>query len=157
MTANPDDMDQIHATIGDALRLVRKQLRLTQEDVAERLEISVEFYARLERGNSGPSLRTLVKMADFFDISADELLGRGSERESGYVPAVFRAPRDSPAARRLIRRFRKTSPAIQRVITEMLNTIERFEPRGDEDPGEDSSKDGQEGEDVLTICPDDMK
>lgn len=55
---------------------LRKQLGLTQKQVAEKLGITQPSYIRYEIGNSEPTLENLVKLADIFEVSVDYLLGR---------------------------------------------------------------------------------
>lgn len=54
----------------------RKANKLTQRAVAEKLGISQPSYIRYENGQSEPTLKNLVKLADLFDVSVDFLLGR---------------------------------------------------------------------------------
>lgn len=54
----------------------RKLNKITQRQLAEYLQIAQPSYIRYENGSSEPSLETLVKIADFFDVSVDYLLGR---------------------------------------------------------------------------------
>ena len=54
----------------------RKLNNLTQRQVADYLAIAQPSYIRYENGTSQPSLETLVKLADYFDVSVDYLLGR---------------------------------------------------------------------------------
>ncbi len=50
--------------------------KLTQKEVAERLGISQPSYIRYENGSAEPTLENLIKLADLFDVSLDDLLGR---------------------------------------------------------------------------------
>ena len=54
----------------------RKRLGLTQEELAEKLDVSAAAISKWERGVSTPELSMVCKMADCFGISVDELLGR---------------------------------------------------------------------------------
>lgn len=54
----------------------RKLNGLTQRQVAEHLQVAQPSYIRYENGTSEPTLENLVKLADFFDVSVDYLLGR---------------------------------------------------------------------------------
>lgn len=58
------------------LRELRKGKNLTQNDMAKLLNITVQAYGAYERGRSQPDFDTLVKIADFFNVSIDYLLGR---------------------------------------------------------------------------------
>ena len=114
--------------IGNAARAARRALRLTQEDAAERIGVSVEFYARIERGNSLPSILTFARIAAVLGISADLLLGRqpvvghAAARSPDWSPGP---PDDSPELRRLTRRLRTSGPGVVRVVTLLVKELER--------------------------------
>lgn len=54
----------------------RKLNKLTQRQLANILNISQPSYIRYENGTAEPNLTNLVKLADYFDVSVDYLLGR---------------------------------------------------------------------------------
>ncbi len=54
----------------------RKLNNLTQCQVAKHLNITQPSYIRYENGSSEPTIDTLIKLADLFDISIDYLVGR---------------------------------------------------------------------------------
>lgn len=58
------------------LREVRMENGLTQQSMADKLEISLNAYQKYEQAERSPSLDCLVKIADIFDISLDYLLCR---------------------------------------------------------------------------------
>ena len=64
------------STIGKNLRATRSRMGLTQEQTAERVGITIEFYGRMERGQALPSLKTLVRMADIMKTTPNGLLKR---------------------------------------------------------------------------------
>lgn len=57
------------------MRAARKTLGLTQAQVADKVKVSAEFYARIERGNALPSVETLASLVTALGVSADRLLG----------------------------------------------------------------------------------
>ncbi len=61
---------------GRRLRLLRELRRLTQEELSERLGVERTRYNKWENGVSEPSLMMLCKIADYFHVSTDYLLGR---------------------------------------------------------------------------------
>ena len=65
-------MDKL--AMGDRIKEARKNQRLTQEQLAERLEISVEFVGQIERGLKLPSMSVFLKMIETLNVSADYLL-----------------------------------------------------------------------------------
>lgn len=55
---------------------LRKSEHLTQKEMANKLGITQPSYIRYENGTSEPTLETLARIADIFDVSVDYLLGR---------------------------------------------------------------------------------
>ncbi len=62
--------------IGGKLKELRKQGGLTQEELSLKLGISRVNYTRYEIGQVRPDYETLVKIADFYDVSLDEIFDR---------------------------------------------------------------------------------
>ncbi len=62
------------------LILLRKARELSQEAVAKAIHIRVRTYQNYEYGDRLPPLPTLIALADFYDLSLDELVCR--ERHS---------------------------------------------------------------------------
>ena len=60
------------------LRETRMQCGLTQQNMADKLEISLNAYQKYEQAERSPSLDCLVSIADIFDVSLDYLLCRDS-------------------------------------------------------------------------------
>lgn len=58
------------------LKTCRKQHNTTQKEVAEYLGISERAYQHYELGTREPSFATAIKIADYFDVTLDYLLGR---------------------------------------------------------------------------------
>lgn len=57
------------------LRYLREEHGIKQEDMAKKLNISTSAYGYYEQGRNEPSLDSIKKMADIFDVSVDYLLG----------------------------------------------------------------------------------
>jgi len=62
-------------TLGANIRKARTRLGITQEQMAEMLEMSTEVYGRMERGLIFPSVKRLVDICGKLGESADKLLG----------------------------------------------------------------------------------
>lgn len=58
------------------LKALRKQVNLTQPELAEKLKIHFRTVQNYEMGTREPNLDMLVEIADFFDVSLDVLIGR---------------------------------------------------------------------------------
>lgn len=61
-------------SVQEKIRLVREAKGWTQEDVAEKLKMSVNGYGDIERGDSDIKLSKLQKIADLFSIKLSELI-----------------------------------------------------------------------------------
>jgi len=61
---------------GTRLTTLRKQKKLLQADVASKIGIARATYGAYEQGTRQPDFETLEKIADFFEVSVDYLLGR---------------------------------------------------------------------------------
>ena len=61
-------------TIGKRIKAAREQRKLTQEQLAESVELSPMHVSVIERGVKLPKLETLINIANVLDVSADFLL-----------------------------------------------------------------------------------
>ncbi|EJP85995.1 helix-turn-helix transcriptional regulator [Bacillus thuringiensis] len=66
---------------GTRLHTLRKERKLRQEDMANQLGIARTTYAMYEQGNREPDYNTLIKLATFFEVSIDYLLGTTEMRQ----------------------------------------------------------------------------
>ncbi|MCG8416962.1 MAG: helix-turn-helix domain-containing protein [Proteobacteria bacterium] len=120
---------ELSESIGTAARAARKALKLTQEDAAERIGVSAEFYARIERGHALPSVPTLARICSALGVSADVLIGRvdlGPPRDTSHRWALA-PPTDKPEVRRLVRRLRKATPATLRLVNLLVKELEKHD------------------------------
>lgn len=58
------------------IKIYRRALGLTQEELANKLYGKKSLISNYENGYSTPDIETLIKLADIFEISLDELVGR---------------------------------------------------------------------------------
>lgn len=66
--------------IGLFLKELRKERKLTQEQLAEQFNVSNRTVSRWENGNNMPDLSILVELADFFNVDIREIID--GERKS---------------------------------------------------------------------------
>ena len=76
-------------SFGARLAELRRQHNLTQNDIADRLNISAQAVSNWENDLTSPDIDTLLKLADIFNISTDELLGK-NKIEPVYLPTEQR-------------------------------------------------------------------
>ena len=58
------------------LKELRKEKKLTQTELASKLDISQKSYSNWESGKAEPTLDNIIKLANILDTTTDELLGR---------------------------------------------------------------------------------
>ena len=63
-------------TLGNKIQEIRKSKKITQEELAEKLGVTPQAVSKWETDNSYPDIDLLVEIADLFDYTVDELLGR---------------------------------------------------------------------------------
>jgi len=69
------------------LSRIRRQQGLTQQDLAEQLNLTFQAISKWETGQSLPDLEQLARLADLFSVSTDTLLGHTPHIPSGqYEP-----------------------------------------------------------------------
>ena len=65
---------QINIEIGERIKNAREQRKITQEKLAERVEVSPQYISDLERGVVGVSVSTLKNICLALDVTSDSLL-----------------------------------------------------------------------------------
>ena len=73
---NNDKQKRKIMEIGKKLRELREGESLTQQKLAEALQIPRVNYTRYETNVARPDYETLIKIADFYDVSLDEIFER---------------------------------------------------------------------------------
>lgn len=79
------------ATFGERIKELRKQRGLTQKQMAAEFNVTERNYQRYEATDS-PSNETLLKLAKFFEVSTDDLVGNNAPQK-----IVFKEPLESYA------------------------------------------------------------
>ena len=60
--------------IGKTVKKYRKSMKISQEELAERIDMSVAYISHIETGRKRVSLETLVKIANILGTTVDQLL-----------------------------------------------------------------------------------
>jgi transcriptional regulator with XRE-family HTH domain len=72
----PDRASKLQKTFGEAVRSERLARKLTQEKLAEKADLSLNFIGIVERGEQMASLDSIVRLAEALKMSGGELLSR---------------------------------------------------------------------------------
>ncbi|ACY19070.1 helix-turn-helix transcriptional regulator [Haliangium ochraceum] len=118
MAHDPDEA--LRRSFARNVRKARVRRQLTQEDVAEALDVSPTVYRRYERAQIWPVLERFTRLCEVLSCSADELFGF-RELDTRRRPRA--RDDDSPALRRLNRQLRTASPAACRLACEVLDLL----------------------------------
>ncbi|MFS9186607.1 helix-turn-helix domain-containing protein [Streptococcus infantis] len=76
----------------ERLKTLRKQVKLTQAQIAEKLDISQQAYASWERGVKKPTQENLIKIVQILNVSVDYLVGNSdnTDDELDNIELLFR-------------------------------------------------------------------
>jgi transcriptional regulator with XRE-family HTH domain len=74
-------MNVINMTIGDKIKLLRKEKGWSQDELSEKIGIDGRQISRYENGKFFPSAEVIINIAQVFDVSIDFLLLDGVERK----------------------------------------------------------------------------
>jgi len=66
-------MSDLRINFGKRIRVLRKRKGMTQEQLAEAADISVDFLSLVERGVNAPSFATLERLADALGVPEKDL------------------------------------------------------------------------------------
>ena len=107
-------MDKL--TMGDRIKEARKKKGLTQERLAEALDISVEFVSQIERGLRLPSMQVFIRLIEVLNVSADYIL-----RDSVCTGQLFG---DNAIGRKIDRLNPKQKVALEALIDTYIQYLE---------------------------------
>ena len=74
ITKNITKGEGVIMKISNRIKNLRKELGLTQVELANKLKMNVVQIVRYERGSSVPSVKVLAKIASFFEVSTDYII-----------------------------------------------------------------------------------
>ena len=82
---------EINIQIGEQIKAAREHARLTQEQLAERIEVSPQYISDLERGVVGISIPTLKRVCTVLCVSSDQILfGQENNSKSSVISSACR-------------------------------------------------------------------
>lgn len=111
--------------IKDRLKELRAESGMSQKELALALRLSPSTIAMYETGHRVPDAETLKKIADYFQITVDYLLGRTNARKSETIAAAHAA-----------RGYENLPPDIYQKIKEIAEYFIREDERREEEERE---------------------
>ena len=71
-------------TLSDRLQALRKSQNLSQEQLAEKLDVSRQAISKWESGQANPDINNILKLSDIYEVSTDYIL-TGKELDNQIV------------------------------------------------------------------------
>lgn len=75
--------------MGKRMKSKRKELNLTQEQMAEMLDISIKHYSGVERGVAGLSVENIIEVSNILGLNLDYLI-KGDSLKEELIPGKFK-------------------------------------------------------------------
>lgn len=107
----------------ERLKMLRSARGVLQKDIAALLGIDRTTYVKYEKGVSEPSIETLLKLADYFGVSVDFLLGREDEDTKKEIAALP----DDDLNLEIIKLLTELSPETREMALKILQTLKDHE------------------------------
>lgn len=79
----------MNIALGENIKRLRRDRQLTQEQLAEALEVSFQAVSKWENGTTYPDIELLPIIAGYFDVSLDELMGVDNARKEEEVQKIL--------------------------------------------------------------------
>lgn len=97
-------MSPDYSVIGRRIKEARTEQKMTQENLADRLDISIAFLSRVETGKAHVNLKRLTQIAEILNVSPSYLLTGSNTTSKDYLREDFRIILDrcSPEQQKLI-------------------------------------------------------
>lgn len=120
------EQEELQRTIGDRCRKARLMRGLSQEELAIKLGMSPEGYAKVERGLVMPNMETFARIVEVLDVLPSALLGHtGLEARSGTLASKREVRKRRRLAR--IEQAVRADPLIRQAVSDILKIFERLE------------------------------
>jgi len=82
-------------TISKKITEKRKQIGMTQNELADALYVTRQAVSKWEMGKSLPSIEVLIEMTELFDVTIDYMLDGSDIKENDYAAMFMQYPRES--------------------------------------------------------------
>lgn len=112
--------------IGNIIRTKRRAKDMTQEELAEKMSVSISAVSQWECGKSIPDLTMIPALCSVLDVSADELLGVDRAKKKARIMDIvneaeqIRWKGKRPAAKEIVKNGLKRFPGEHRLLMELM-------------------------------------
>lgn len=108
-------MNVDYALIGNRIKQARKNRNMTQEKLAERLDVSIGYVSQLERGITKISLDLLAAVSNILDCDISYFVGGANYLSERYLEEE------------LVREFPKLSARDKKLVLQMIDLLKKNE------------------------------
>ena len=108
--------------IGRRIRSTRQENNMTQEQLADKIDVSVAFMSRVERGSAQINLKRLIQIAEILNVSPGYLLTGSNVESKDYLKEEFR------------QLLEKCTPEQQRLIYQISEVISKTDFGHEQEP-----------------------
>lgn len=109
-------METLQEALGQRIRNRRKQLGLSQRDLAGQVETAATNLNHYEKGTRNTPLELVVKLATTLGVTTDFLLGASEESQQFFVDAE---------TAEAFRGYRELSPRDRQVVIDFIGILRR--------------------------------
>jgi len=113
-------LEELRKVIGKRIRKAREKLHLTQEKLAEEVDVTSSFIGMLERGEKSPSVEVLEKVALALGVSVGHLTSREPEEE---------LKKSSQIKSKLVQKIHQLDSEQVETIAYVAEALGRYKPR----------------------------
>jgi len=120
--------------LGDRIKELRKAMRLSQAELADRVGVSRSAIGMYEMGRREPDAESLEALADFFNVDMDYLIGRSDVTSTIITPKYYEHPEttklaqlahDNPDVSLMLDSLPDLDPRDLKVLTDMVAAFTR--------------------------------
>ena len=76
-------------TLGEMISSLRKEKNMTQNDLAEKMNVTDKAVSKWERNLSCPDVNSIPKLAEILDVSVEELLNAQIKQDNSKVDDII--------------------------------------------------------------------
>lgn len=103
------------------LKELRMSKKLLQRDIADVLNCSTPVYCRYEKGEREPPFDIIKKLADYYDVTVDYILGR----EDQPAPPHEKAPAGDPLTEQIMAKARLMNEEELRQLLRIMDAVKK--------------------------------
>lgn len=76
-------------TIGEVISSLRKEKNMTQNDLAEKMNVTDKAVSKWERNLSCPDVNSIPKLAEILGVSVEELINAQTKQDNGQIDDII--------------------------------------------------------------------